>query len=469
MHSEPALAAEERIKDFKELQKAGLICLDGDFMPSVHYPPITMYPPITQEELFAGYRNLEDGKFDVYAHIPFCKRQCTFCHYPVKLGERSEEKDYYLTMLEKEMDIYMRVLGIDRIMARSILVGGGTPTYLSPAQMERFLRFFTDRVDLTHCTQFNYDLDPQTMLGEEGRERLTLMKSFGVDRLTIGFQSLNNSILQKMNRHHSAEEAIESAFIAKEMGFQINIEFIFGFPGQSFDCWIEDIEKATTLGVEEIQLYRLKIIPYGDLTGTITRKYSRNKDEFASPEESLRMKQYAISMLAERGYHENLRRVFSKKRKYYSHYAHNQCCNLFDEIGFGLTAFSSLRDRFGLNTQYFEEYYAMIEQGRLPLNRGLVRKPDDQLRWHIILPLKNRNVRKKQFQERTGATLDEVFHNKIDKLKSFELAYETDKKLELTPRGAFFADEVSQMFHHPDFMPFPESAYAPGNLNPYLP
>src|SRR5208337_174530 len=98
----------------------------GDFFPSVHYPPITMYSPITEEALFRTYTVPDDGLFDIYAHIPFCQQRCLFCHYPVKLGKgREAEKDTYLAAMEKEMDIYMRRLGVDRIHARSILVGGG--------------------------------------------------------------------------------------------------------------------------------------------------------------------------------------------------------------------------------------------------------------------------------------------------------------------------------------------------------
>ncbi len=93
--------AEEIIKDFKELQEAGFICLDGQFFPTIHYPPITMYPPITEDSLFEGYRNPPDGLFVIYVHIPFCMKYCTFCHYPVKIGDLSEEKDYYLDMLAK--------------------------------------------------------------------------------------------------------------------------------------------------------------------------------------------------------------------------------------------------------------------------------------------------------------------------------------------------------------------------------
>src|ERR1700756_1527745 len=155
----------ERVADFNRFREEGLICRDGDFFPSVHYPPITMYDQTNEEELFRDYKLPPDGKLDVYAHIPFCKQRCIFCHYPVMLGKKQAEMDQYLGAMEKEMDIYMRRLGADRIKARSILIGGGTPSYLSPAQLKRFLDFFTKRIHMSECDQFNLDVDPSTLVG----------------------------------------------------------------------------------------------------------------------------------------------------------------------------------------------------------------------------------------------------------------------------------------------------------------
>jgi hypothetical protein len=105
-----------------------------------------------------------------------------------------------------------------------------------------------------------------------------------------------------------------------------------------------------------------------DFISTINQKArERGKPErLPTLEETIMMKQMAIDLLAQHGYHENLRRVFSRERNHYSHYADNQCCGLLDQLGFGLTAFSSLRDRFALNTQDFTNYYAMISEGKLP-------------------------------------------------------------------------------------------------------
>jgi oxygen-independent coproporphyrinogen III oxidase len=458
-----------RLDDLARLQAAGLVVQNADFYPSgVHYPPITHYRPITENEVFAGYAMPDDGRLDVYAHIPFCRQRCTFCHYPLKLGPKMvEEKDRYLAAMEEEMDLYLRRLGLDRIKPRSILVGGGTPTYLTPEQLKRFLVSFDKRVDLHASTQFSYDVDPNNFLGEDGAERMRMMRDHGVHRVTIGIQSFNPTVLRLMNRHHGREEALRSVDLSLKAGFEVNIEFIFGYPGQDLENWAENIQEACSLGTTEIQLYRLKIDAYGDYQGPIKQYLQKYPERVVSNETAIMMKQVAHDILNKHGYHENvLRRVFTKGPQYYSHYAHNQCCRLIDQIGIGLTAFSSLRNRFVLNTDNFDEYYSLLEQGKLPCNRGLVRDFEAQMRWAMILPLKNRTVRRLEFEARTGIRLDQAWPEKIARLKAEGLIEDTRWGISLTPTGKFFADEVVQQFFHPDDLPFPPETYADGPLHP---
>ena len=460
--------ASQRIQDFRRLRDAGLIQKNGDFYPSVHYPPIVMYPPMNDDELLEGYTLPADGMVDLYAHVPFCNSHCVFCHYPVKTGLQLQEKTKYLEAFLKEMDIWRERLGVDKIKARSVLVGGGTPTFLAIDQLRRFLDGFCERTDLSMCRQFNYDVDPNTLIGSEGSKRLAMLREYGVDRLTIGVQSLNANILKKMGRHHGPEEALEAIKDCLAMGFVVNIEFIFGYPGQNIDNWLDVIEESCKLGVHEIQLYRLKVEAYGDHQGAVKNYMEKKPEEAPSNEEQFLMKQSAILMLNHYGYFENLRRVFSRRRGDYSVYAHNQCCVQFDQIGIGLTSFSSMRDRFAIMTQNFEEYYETIAKGHLPINRGYIRTTEDQARWGIVLPLKNRDVRPVNYNRVAGLDLHKVFRGKVEALKAHGVLEETDSKLALTPLGAFFADEIAQQFHHPDFIPYPKDDYLDGPLNPYL-
>ena len=133
-----------RWKEFQEFQSLGLIPKHGDFSPAgVHYPPITNYPPLAPEEIYRDFQEVVPGEFDVYVHIPFCHRRCLFCHYPSHYHCGDVEKDIYLDHLEKEMQNWLAFRGINKIKSRTILMGGGTPTDLTPRQLRRFLSFFT--------------------------------------------------------------------------------------------------------------------------------------------------------------------------------------------------------------------------------------------------------------------------------------------------------------------------------------
>ncbi|MCL2487240.1 MAG: radical SAM protein [Oscillospiraceae bacterium] len=456
--------AREQWDKVRLLQSEGLICDDGEFVPSVHYPPITQYSDLSPDELLDSYTLPADGKTDVYVHFPFCIQSCTFCHYPGLVGNQAAEKDRYIRYLKKEMELYLERFQIERLCPRSVLVGGGTPTYLSPAQLEDFLLFFCKKVDLSGCRQFNYDVDPNTLVGEEGLTRLKILREHGVTRLTIGVQSLDDGVLRCMNRAHDAKTAREAIENTKRFGFDLNIEFIFGHPGETLENWAEVIQQAVQLNTDEIQLYRLKVLAYGDKQGHIINR----RDAVPDFEQTMLMKQIAIDILNENGWFENLRRVYTKSKKNISHYAYNQCCNLYDQAGFGLTGFSSYRDRFSLNTQHFDRYYAAIDNNTLPISRGVIRSPEQQLRWSVILPLKNMEVKRAAFEKMNGKPLHQIFTQKRKLLRDFGLLLEDERSIRLTGLGSFVADEVAEQFNSVEYLPFERSRYAGGRLNPYL-
>ncbi len=460
--------SEERITEFNNFKKLGLLCLNDDFVPAIHYPSITKYPPISYDEMFLGYTPPENKLMDVYIHIPFCSTKCIFCHYPSLYNAHEAEKDKYLDALDKEMDIYIRKLGLEKIKLRVALVGGGTPTNLNPRQLERFLKIFTDKCDLSSLKQFNFDVSPSNLVGQEGLEKLKIMKDFGVDRLTIGIQSLNENILRQMNRSHDKAIALKSIKNTLANGYKLNIEFIFGYPNQTLESWYQDLEEMITLDAHEIQFYRLKVQAYGDQQGSIKKIKENNPQQYPSIENVMRMKQMSILYLEDKGFYENLRRVFTKDKSNISLYAYNQCCNLYDQMAFGLTAFSSLRDRFVLNTQNFNDYYRLINEGKLPYNRGIIRSQEQQERWALILPLKNYNIRKNVYKEATGIDITNTkYYNMLQNLKQYDFIEENENIIQLTKKGAYYADEICQLFYLPEFIPFDKSLYNEGPLNPY--
>ena len=137
-------------------------------------------------------------------------------------------------------------------------------------------------------------------------------------------------------------------------------------------------------------------------------------------------------------------------------------------IGFGASSWSNVQGRFYLNTgESLARYAGFLQDGALPINRGKTRTADDERRWAIAVTLKHNGLSKKNFHERTGVTVSEAFPRHIERLKKYGLVEEDVDTLRLTERGVFFADEVVTQFYHPRYLPFPRSAYAEGDLNPF--
>ncbi len=460
--------ADQAVRDLHELIGLGLTNKDAEFDSILQYPPIKTSRPMSEEEFFKDYSRPKDEPLTIYAHIPFCIKQCIFCHVPNIIAASDAEKDLYLDNLIKEMDLWMRRLGVSKLKARSILLGGGTPTHLTPAQLERFLKAFTSRIETDAAVQFSCDLDPLTVIGHEGRERLKIMKAFGVTRLSMGAQSFSDEILKNMNRHHNAADTVRAIGQVKEMGFKQEIEFIYGYPGDTREQWVSTLKQALSYDLDEIMIYRLKIIPNVSHKAAITALLDKRGDLLTFNEEAIRFKAIGYKILEDAGYRETVERSFTRQPGLFSNYRNDFMGCQNDTVSFGYYALTMFRDRFAQKTRDLGEYNKAVGEGRIPLRAGLIRNRDQQLRRNILMPLENRGLPKKQFQDITGLQVREVFGKKIDLLKKYGLLEETAEFLNPTHKGRFFIDDVTQFFYHPDLLPFPREKYNEGPLNPYI-
>src|SRR3989339_496629 len=181
--------ADQAVRDLHGLIVLGLINTEAEFLSVFHYPPPGKFIQMGEEEFFKGYVRPKDTPITVHAHIPFYDTERSCYQVPHILKASEAEKDIYLEHLAKEMDIYMARLGESRLKAHSLMLGGGKPTCLTTAQLERFLNSLASRIDLGSLSQFICDIDPASVLGDAGFERLKLLKSFGVGRVSLELQT----------------------------------------------------------------------------------------------------------------------------------------------------------------------------------------------------------------------------------------------------------------------------------------
>ncbi len=463
--------ARERLRrlDVEELRRAGLVPGGGLYYPTIYYPPVPMHGPSDEAAILDGLCYDESRLSAVYVHIPFCRSRCLYCHWMVNVDSTETEIDDYLDAMALEMALWKKKFGVGALRPRSVLVGGGTPTALSPKQTARLFRALREGLDLGGCTQITCETEPGSLLGEAGIEKLSVMKDNGVQRVSLGVQAFDDRSLRDMGRRHSASDVTAAMEQIRKVGFDsLSVDLIYGYPGSTPEQWLSTLSTALSLGVDAFQLYRLRIVPHGDRVGTIKTRFDASPDVFPEVDDIYVMKQLGSLVAAGGGMTESSRRLFTRGPSHASHYLRDHTDGLSDVIGFGASSWSNVQGRFYLNTgESLSAYGARLRDGRLPINRGKARTADDERRWAVAVTLKHNGVPKRRFRELTGVSLDEAFPRRIERLRKFGLVEEDAETLRLTGRGVFFADEVVTQFYHPRYLPFPRSAYAEGDLNPF--
>ena len=187
----------------------------------------------------------------IYVHIPFCARICPYCAFYKDLLDRSQTSRFCDALLR---ELAARDRSSRRLVPSSIYFGGGTPTALNIAQLELLLRGFHETLDLSQRVEWTIEANP----GSVSARKAALLKKFGVNRISLGVQSWDEELLKLLGREHNAEQAEESFRILRDAGFEnINVDLMFGLPGQTDDQWRATLEKTIALQPEHISTYCL--------------------------------------------------------------------------------------------------------------------------------------------------------------------------------------------------------------------
>lgn len=186
----------------------------------------------------------------VYVHIPFCKRKCIYC-------------DFYSIASSRLSDRYVKAVGMEAQLrgqeiagmpVKTLYIGGGTPSVLSFEQLSVLIEGLRAAIDLSHVEEFTVEVNPDDVTHEFAEQLLKL----GVNRVSMGVQSLVDEELVFLNRRHDAEEAMKAYCDLQSAGFNnISIDLIYGIPGQTLDTWKYTLEKALSLQAKHVSCYNL--------------------------------------------------------------------------------------------------------------------------------------------------------------------------------------------------------------------
>ncbi len=290
-----------------------------------------------------------------YVHIPFCRRRCFYCDFPIsvvgdrKRGETSGTIDQYVQVLCQEIAI-TPVLG----QLQTIFFGGGTPSLLSVDQLNCMLAALQKRFGISHNVEISMEVDPGTF----DLEHIQGYRSAGINRISLGVQAFQEKLLQVCGRSHNVTDIFAAVDLIRQANVpEFSLDLISGLPNQTLAMWEESLEKAQFLNPSHISIYDLTIEP-----GTAFGRYYQPGDKPLPTDETTvtmyRMAQqiltnagyehYEISNYAKPGHQCRHNRVYWENRPYY---------------GFGMGAASYIEGKRFTRPRKTKEYYAWVEAG----------------------------------------------------------------------------------------------------------
>jgi len=375
----------------------------------------------------------------LYLHIPFCRRKCPYCAF-VSQEPAAGDLEGYGEILLAEMDLAAQAFRAEKPL-ESVYFGGGTPSLLDPSQVAGLLERAGSLFGPTQGAEITLETNPGTV----DEERLAAFRAAGVNRLSLGVQSLHDPMLATLGRIHSAREAGQAFEAARKAGFaNIGIDLIHALPGQTLAQWRCELEQALALAPEHISIYGLTVEE-----GTpFAVKYADDSPLLPDEDLGASMFEEADDLLTAAGYeHYEIANYALRGRRS----GHNSGYWRRDGyLGLGAGAHSFLRTGFGIrfgNPAGLDDYARAVAQGRLPRQDEQTLTRQDAIAEFMFLGLRmGDGVDSNGFRSEFGVGLDEIFGKEVSKLITLGLLEAAGARIRLTRRGMLLSNQVLAHF-----------------------
>ena len=387
----------------------------------------------------------------VYVHIPFCESLCYYCACNKIITKHHERAEPYLRYLSREIDLHTAQLGIGQPVSQ-VHLGGGTPTFFNDRQLAELMDMLRRNFTLAPGGEYSIEVDPRTV----DAQRLSVLHGLGFNRLSFGVQDFDPEVQKAVHRIQPAEQVFALVEAARGIGFEsINVDLIYGLPRQTPESFQRTLAQVNQLRPDRIALYAYAHLPErfkpqrrilqadlpaaagkvsmlaASLDALIGAGYVYvGMDHFALPEDAL-----AIAKRQGR-----LHRNFQG-------YSTQPDCDL---IGLGVSAIGKVGATYSQNAKTLEEYCDHLDQGRLPVVRGLALSRDDVVRRAVIMALMCQG--ELQFESIELAHLIDFrsyFATELETLQTLQeqgLATVHSTGITVTEQGWFFIRAVAMVF-----------------------
>ena len=364
----------------------------------------------------------------IYVHVPFCRSKCFYCGFYSVASLTLKEA--YLGAIERE--IILRRGYLPRQEMNTLYFGGGTPSYLERGELERIIRKLEENYSFIPGMERTIELNPEDLMPE----KLQGIKDLGFNRLSIGVQSFSDEQLKRINRTHSACQAIDGIALAAGMGFDnISMDLIIGLPGQTEEELLGDVEKASCLPIEHLSVYMLSIDPNTVFEHMVKRGEFRLEDEeviagryqrVCERLKELGFEHYEISNFARNGKYSRHNTSYWQQRPY---------------IGFGPSAHSYDLHSRQWNTANLKTYIDHLNEGTLSFEKEEL-KPVDLYNEYVMTGLRTMWGVEKQKLEGDYTMFWEQVRDQVLKYESSGDLVEEGGRWKISETGWVISDAI---------------------------
>lgn len=386
----------------------------------------------------------------LYAHIPFCGRRCKFCACNVIITRKEGITGAYLDILEKEVELIRRHWKSASPVIQ-LHLGGGTPNYLTGAEMTRLMQILERAFPFSPTAERSIEIDPRLATPAEIRE---LAQRHGFRRISFGVQDFHPDTQEAVGREQTLDCTFANVEAARQSGFEsVNIDLIYGLPRQTAQSWQQTLDTVATLRPDRIALYNFAYLP-----GRLAHQRQFENEPMPSPEQKLEMFMAAHDRLTAEGWefigmdHYALKddslavaqRAGTLRRNFMGY----NTMRGTDMLAFGTSAISDFQGAFAQNVKKLSEYRTMIEAGQAPVERGLLLSDDDRLRQYMIEELMCNGVLHfagERFGEAPGAVIS-AERDKLAPLAADGLIELQPDRMVVTQKGRMFLRNIAVVF-----------------------
>ncbi len=387
----------------------------------------------------------------LYVHLPFCNTLCFYCACNKVITKDRSKAEKYVHYVIKELEMQAALLG-EAQRVEQLHWGGGTPTFLSDAQIRELMGAIRKHFKLVENGEYSIEIDPRKVT----EETIALLGELGFNRISIGVQDFDEAVQRAVNRIQSEEETLQVIRAARAHGFKsVSIDLIYGLPKQNLAGFKATLDKVIAANVDRVSIYN-----YAHMPALFKPQRRIHQEDMPAPQLKLDILSLAVKTLTDAGYVYIGMDHFAKPddelavaqrqgrlhRNFQGYSTHSDC----DLLAVGVSSIGKIGPTYSQNFRELDDYYDALDRNELPIMRGLELNADDLVRRAIIQALMcHFEISKESFNIAYLIDFDQYFSTELAELKEYEregLLKISPQWISVTPKGRMLIRNICMVF-----------------------